>query len=68
MDCRPCWFVQSVEDGSFLAPDGLGGAKSVQLLAEAVPFLNYRSAIQAAVDYFDGQASVIQSFQLAREE
>ena len=25
MDCRPCWYVQSLDDGAFLAPDGEGG-------------------------------------------
>jgi hypothetical protein len=62
MDYRPCWFVQSLEDGAFLAPDGEGGVVTVQLLAQAVPFDSREAAIHAAVDHLDGQASLIQLY------
>ena len=62
MDCRPCWFVQSVEDGAFLAPDGEGGVVNVNLQAEAVPFDNREAAVHAAVDHLDGRASLVQLY------
>ena len=69
MDCRPCWYVQSIEDGSFLAPDGEGGVVNVNLLADAVPFDNREAAVFAAVDHLDSRASLIQVYQpLACEE
>jgi hypothetical protein len=64
MDCRPCWYVQSLEDSTFLAPDGEGGVVTVNLLAHAGPFETKEAAIHAAVDHFDGQASLIQLYQL----
>lgn len=63
MDCRPCWYVQSLDDGAFLAPDGEGGIVMVHLLANAVPFETREAAVNAAVDHFDGQASLIQLYQ-----
>ena len=64
MECRPCWYVQSLDDGAFLAPDGEGGVVTVQLLAQAVPFDTREAALHAAVDHLDGQASLIQLFKL----
>lgn len=64
MEYRPCWFVQSLDDGSFLAPDGEGGVLTVLLLVDAVAFDIEESAINAAVDHFDGRASVVQFFHL----
>ena len=63
MDCRPCWYVQALDDGAFLAPDGEGGIVMVHLLAHAVPFETREAAVHAAVDHFDGQASLIQLYQ-----
>ena len=62
MNFRSCWFVQSIEDGSFLAPDGEGGVINVNLLANAVPFDNREAALSAAVDHLDGRASLIQLY------
>ena len=59
MDGCPFWFVQGVDDGSFLAPDGEGGVVTVHLLSDAVPFDTREAAVHAAVDYFDGRASLI---------
>lgn len=63
MNCRPCWYVQSFEDSTFLAPDGEGGVVTVNLLVDAVSFETKESAIHAAVDHLDGQASLIQLYQ-----
>lgn len=62
MECHPCWFVQSTEDGEFLAPDGEGGVVTVQMLANAVGFDTREAAIHASVDHLEGQASVTQFF------
>jgi hypothetical protein len=64
MECRPCWYVQSLDDGAFLAPDGEGGVVTVQLLAQAVPFDTREAALHAAVDHLDGQASLSQLYKL----
>jgi hypothetical protein len=63
MDCRPCWYVQSLEDSTFLAPDGEGGVVTVNLLKDSSPFDSKEAAIHAAVDHLDGQASLIQFYQ-----
>lgn len=63
MDCRPCWYVQSIDDGAFLAPDGEGGVVTQSLLVNAVPFETREAAVHAAVDHFDGRASLIQFYQ-----
>ena len=62
MDYRLCWFVQSLDDGAFLAPDGEGGVVTVQLLALAGSFDSREAAIHAAVDHLDSQASLIQLY------
>lgn len=62
MDCRPCWYVQSLEDGAFLAPDGEGGVITMNMLADAVPFESREAAIHAAVDHLDGNASLIKLY------
>jgi hypothetical protein len=63
MDCRPCWYVQSLEDATFLAPDGEGGVVMVNLLVHAVVFDSKEAAVNAAVDHLDGHASLIQLYQ-----
>lgn len=68
MDCRLCWYVQSTEDGTFLAPDGEGGVVTFSLLADAVPFYSREAAFHAAVDHFDGKASVIRFRMLYEDE
>ena len=62
MNFRPCWYVQSIDDCSFLAPDGEGGVINVNLLANAVPFDNREAAVSAAVDHLDSRASLIQLY------
>lgn len=62
MDCRPCWYVQSIDDGAFLAPDGEGGIVLVHLLSHAVPFYTREAAIHAAVDHLEERASVVQLY------
>jgi hypothetical protein len=63
MECRACWYVQSLEDGAFLAPDGEGGVITLSMLSDAVPFDTREAAIHAAVDHLDGRASLIQLYQ-----
>jgi hypothetical protein len=63
MECRPCWYVQSVDDGAFLAPDGEGGVVPVAMLSDAVAFDSREAATHAAVDHLDGRAMLIQLFQ-----
>lgn len=62
MDCRPCWYVQSIDDGAFLAPDGEGGVVTQSLLTHAVPFDTREAAVHAAVDHFEGRASLTQLY------
>jgi hypothetical protein len=62
MECRPCWYVQSHDDGLFLAPDNEGGVIYVHFLANAVPFENEEAAFNAVIDHFDGHGSVIQAW------
>lgn len=60
MKCQTVYYVQSLEDGRFLRPDGEGGAEPVMLLSDAVPFMNEEAANFAVLDYFDGYAKVIE--------
>jgi hypothetical protein len=62
MTYRPCWYVQSLEDASFLAPDGEGGVVMVTLLAKAVPFDTEEAAYHAIVDHLDGQGMSVKLY------
>lgn len=64
MDLRPCWFVQSLDDFTFLAPDGEGGVVYEVLLRDAVPFDSEEAAGQALLDHLDGHGSIVQLFRV----
>jgi hypothetical protein len=68
MTYRPCWFVQSLEDAAFLAPDGEGGVVMVTMLSQAVPFDTEEAAYHAIVDHLDGQGTAVKLYREADSE
>jgi hypothetical protein len=68
MQFRPCWYVQSLEDGTFLAPDGEGGVINVTTLFKAVPFDTEEAAYHAIVDHLDGEGTATKLFRASDSE